>query len=549
MQRPNSLAKVTKTNETQPCLARQSALKTILTIALIAWLWAIAVTSDTLGLDTDLRLQMAHAWWTGTEEVIITPDMRPKVRGDIRFGVMGTGGKRYIAYEVGQSMLMLPGDWVGTQLHRLFPAIASFQWRALAVNFLIFIPLNVAAVVACFWLLRLFNFDQQVAGLTSATLFLATTVLHYAQIPQHNNQLLLLVTLGYATALAYVHHRQGYFVVLSGLALGTALLIRSTSTLHVITVLLFLASCKLYQSRSLAKTAQAVFFWFVGFLPLAFLSRILDYWRYGNFWATGKFVEQQQLATDPLWKGLPDFPVNYPLINHPSIGILGPLFSLAKSIFLYDPLLIPCLVLGVVLWRTLHPFIKFYLVAGVINLGLHLLAYSRFVFWHGDSAWGARYHVTSVHLLLIPLLALFIQRLLHSRRLKAWVMRGLIVLAIAIQLISVAMPRQMEEIQTLVGAPGSRLQFRLGQRVMNLACLANSSISDRCPSQLPPKISDHLKEYNVISLLPFSFSQQASTQPTLAPIAKVLWVIWGVIVAIAIVSTVLYLGPLFVPVA
>ncbi|MEP0869331.1 hypothetical protein NDA01_05925 [Trichocoleus desertorum AS-A10] len=549
MQRLSPLGKLTKAKDTPPRLAGKTAVKTILTIALIASLWAIAVTSDTIGLDTDLRLQMAHAWWTGTEEVIITPDMTPKVRGDIRFGVMGAGGKRYIAYEVGQSMLMLPGDWVGTQLHRLFPAIDSFQWRTLAVNFLIFIPLNAAAVVACFWLLRLFNFDEQVAGLTSATLFLATTVLHYAQIPQHNNQLLLLVTLGYAAALAYIHHRQRYFVLLSGLALGAALLIRSTSTLHVVTVLLFLASCEFYQSRNLTKTAQAVCFWFVGFLPLALLSRILDYWRYGNFWATGKFVEQQQLTTDPVWQGLPDLPANYPLINHPSIGILGALFSPAKSIFLYDPLLIPCLILGVVLWRKLHPFLKFYLVAGVINLGLHLLAYSRFVFWHGDAAWGARYHVTSVHLLLIPLLALFIQRLLYSRKLTAWVMRGLIVLAIAIQLTSVAMPRQMEETQTLVGAPGSRLQFRLGQRAINIACLANSSISDRCPSQLPPKISDHLKEYNVISLLPFSFSQQAKTQPTLAPIAKTLWVIWGVVVAIAIVSTVLYLRPLFVPVA
>ncbi len=544
LSRPNKLA---TEQHSQATRTRKTVVKAALTLALVTWLWAIAVTSDTLGLDTDLRLQMAHAWWTGTEEVILTPDMTPKVRGDIRFGVIGKGEKRYIAYEVGQSMLMLPGDWVGTQLHRAFPAIDSLQWRTLAVSFLIFIPLNVAAVVSGFWLLRLFNFDEQIAGLTSITLFLATTMLHYAQVPQQNNQLLLLVTLGYATALAYVHQRQRYFALLSGLALGGALLIRSTSTLHGLTVLLFLAGCEIYQSRSIAKTFQALLLWVAGFIPLALVSRILDDWRYGGFWATGKIVEQQQLTTDPMWNGLPDLPANYPWINDPSVGILGALFSPAKSIFLYDPLLVPCLILGVVLWRKLHPFLKWYLAVGVMNLGLHLLAYSRFVFWHGDAAWGARYHVTSVHLLLLPLLALFAQRLLYSRRLKAWVMRGLIVLAIAIQLASVAMPRQMEETQTLVGAPGSRLQFRLAQRVINIACLANSSISTRCSSELPPKISNYLKEYNSITFLPFSFSQQAIKNPALAPIARVLFVIWVVIVAIAVVSTLFYYRPLFLP--
>ncbi|HEY9651835.1 MAG TPA: hypothetical protein V6C95_14305, partial [Coleofasciculaceae cyanobacterium] len=149
-------------------------MKTVTKIALIALLWVTVVSSGTVGtLDTELRLQMAHAWWTSTPEVQIRPNYKLKIRGDIVAGVIGVGGKRYIAYEEGQSMLMLPGDWLGTQLHQLFPTIPSKTIRELVVSLLIFIPLNIAAVVSCFWLLRLFDFEERIAGLTSLTWLLS----------------------------------------------------------------------------------------------------------------------------------------------------------------------------------------------------------------------------------------------------------------------------------------------------------------------------------------------------------------------------------------
>ena len=126
---------------------------------------------------------------------------------------------------------MLPADWLGTKLHNIFPQQDSEYLRRMVVNWLVFVPLNVAAVVACFWLLRLFEFQERIAGLASITWLLSTTVLHYAQVSQQNNQVLLFVTLGYAAALACVRGRHYLFAVLSGLALGTALLIRQTSGL------------------------------------------------------------------------------------------------------------------------------------------------------------------------------------------------------------------------------------------------------------------------------------------------------------------------------
>jgi hypothetical protein len=512
--------------------------ETLSSILLIALLWTAVINSGTLGtLDTDLRLQMAHAWWTGTEEVQVSPDDTPIVRGDIRFGVMGVDGKRYIAYEEGQSILMLPGDWVGTQLHHLLPIVDQKTMRDWTVNLLIFMPLNAAAVAACYWLLKLFGFKQRTAGLAAIAWFLGTTILHYAQVHQHNNQVLLLVTLGYGAALSYVLRDRPLLAFLSGLALGGTVLIRITSIIHGLTVALFLAGGLAYRRRDFIKVVHGLGLWVAGFIPFVLLGRIMDYLRYGSLFATGKSIEQQQLTTDPAWNGLPDLPDGYPLINEPHVGILGPLISLSKSIFIYDPLLLPCLILGVVFWKKLTPYIQWYLVTVTVNLGLHLVAYSRFVFWHGDSAWAARYHVTSVHLLLIPLVAVLIQRLSQAKAWKAWLLKTVVAIAIMVQLASVAMPMNLEIYQANVGMPGSRLEFRLAQRINNLVCLVDGSFSKACTTQHPDK-EQYLEHLNHLVFLPFTYSQQTEGNGVNFPLSIVLFVLWGLLLVLALWVTV-----------
>jgi hypothetical protein len=499
----------------------------IIRIVVLAFLWLVTINSGELGiLDTDLRLQMAHAWWSGAEEVQLTPDMTPKIRGDIRFGVVGVDENRYIAYETGQSFLMLPADWLGSRLHHVWPVVPEETLRQWSVNLLVFIPLNIALVLAAFWLLKLFHFESRIAELASLTLLLGTTVLHYAQVHQHNNQLLLLTTLGYATAIAYVQHRQNFWPTLSGMALGLAVFIRVTSMIHAMTVVLFLVGLVAYKNRRAGVIGQSIGLWLIGFVPMFLVSRYVDFLRYGSFLASGKSVEKLQLATDPMWAGLPQLPTGYPLINQPHVGILGPLISPAKSIFLYDPLLLPCLVMGVLCWQKFSPWIRWYLVTVTLNLGLHLAAYSRFVFWHGDSAWGARYHVTSVHLLLIPLLAVFIQYLLAARKIHRLILRGILILALVTQLTSLAMPMNLEIYQKMVGMPGTRLDLRLGQRVMNLACYVDRDLTKLCVDRNPDKKS-YFEHLNHLNFFPFVFKQTHPEFSQGIAIQIGLFLIWG----------------------
>src|SRR5947208_4264289 len=81
-------------------------------LALVAALGAFVVQSGELGSsDTTHRLQVAHSFWTSEPPVF--PQEYPE------FGLHGRGGKLYSWYGMGQSLLMLPADIIGTGLARL----------------------------------------------------------------------------------------------------------------------------------------------------------------------------------------------------------------------------------------------------------------------------------------------------------------------------------------------------------------------------------------------------------------------------------------------
>src|ERR1700721_3306394 len=88
-------------------------------LALAAGLIAFVVQSGELGsADTTHRLQTAHALWTSEPEVF--PNEFPE------FGVHGRGGKLQSWYSIGQSLLLLPADIVGTYAARL-PIFAEYD--------------------------------------------------------------------------------------------------------------------------------------------------------------------------------------------------------------------------------------------------------------------------------------------------------------------------------------------------------------------------------------------------------------------------------------
>src|ERR1700680_3937863 len=127
-------------------------------LALTAGLAAFAVQSGELGsADTMHRLQTTHSFWTSEPPVF--PQEYPE------FGVHGRGGKLYDWYGIGQPLLMLPADMVGTYFERL-QIFADYNGndpsvRNIVVSTSTNILVSVLTAVVCFRFLLLLGFSTR----------------------------------------------------------------------------------------------------------------------------------------------------------------------------------------------------------------------------------------------------------------------------------------------------------------------------------------------------------------------------------------------------
>src|SRR5580704_12451217 len=132
-------------------------------LGMAAALIACVVQSGELGsADTMHRLQSTHSFWTAQPPVF--PNEYPE------FGVHGRNGSLQSWYGIGQSLLMLPADILGTGIGKLHvfdryddtdPTV-----RDIVVTYLTEIFVTVLTALMCFKLLRQFSFsgNQSVAG-------------------------------------------------------------------------------------------------------------------------------------------------------------------------------------------------------------------------------------------------------------------------------------------------------------------------------------------------------------------------------------------------
>ena len=163
-------------------------------LGLAAFLTALVVQSGELGSsDTARRLQATHSFWTSQPAVL--PEDYPD------FGIIGRGGRIYGWYGLGQSLLMLPSDIVGTYLEKL-PIFADYEGNDPSVrDTVVSVTTNalvcVLAVLVCFRFLRRLEFTvaQAIAG--ALGLLFATSFLHYTQNMMENNLIMLLTLTGF----------------------------------------------------------------------------------------------------------------------------------------------------------------------------------------------------------------------------------------------------------------------------------------------------------------------------------------------------------------
>ncbi len=434
-------------------------------LAAIALLSTFLVQSGELGTsDTMHRLQTAHSWWTGQPAVF--PAEYPE------FGLVGRGGRLYSWYGMGQSLLMLPADIVGTWLERM-PIFADYNGtdpavRSIFVSFTTNLLIAGLTALAAWRLLLGLEFGAGQAAGGVLALFFATTHLHYSQNMSENNYILLLTLAGFCFQYEWLRTKSRASLRLGSLALGLNLLTRLTTGLDLLACAGFLllalvfsgADAKAVRTRALEylRTALPIY---AGFL---LIDRVYQWYRFGSFLNTYMSVfGAQQRALDP------SLPAAYPFEGRFLSGFFGPLFAPEKSIFLFDPLLALAILATALFWRRMAPATRAFAVATVLLLLAYIGFYAKYTVWSGDFAWGDRYVSTAAQLaalLAVPLAMKYGGAGWTWLRGTTWAVVGASVL---IQLASLCfwLPLEIYQMETL-GHP----TFVVALRFQNIAAFA-----------------------------------------------------------------------------
>src|SRR5580658_4373460 len=436
----------------------------LILLCLTAGLLAFVVQSGELGTsDTAHRLQTTHWLWTAEPQVF--PNEYPE------FGLHGRGGRLYSWYGIGQSLLMLPADLLGTWIEH-WPIFSDYgddpAVRSIVVSYITNILVNIFTALAAFRLLRQLRFSakESVAGVLALMFF--TTHLHYTQNMMENNYIMLLTLAGFSFQYEWLRTGSRRALVAGCGALGLNLLTRLTTGLDLMAAgvfLLFVLWFERAPGRELwerfwayCKVAAPVY----GFFLL--VDRIYQFYRFGSLTNTyvSLFAKEQRLQD-------PTLPANFPWTTPFFEGLLGPLFKPEKSIFLFDPLLVLAILLLLILWKRLSPEVRAYGAASVLLLLGYIGFYAKYTFWAGDFAWGDRYVSTAAELvamLAVPLL------LRYRGNLSAWIWRGgilVIAASLIIQMASLAfwLPLEIYQMETL-----GHHTFVIALRLTNIAAFA-----------------------------------------------------------------------------
>jgi hypothetical protein len=507
-------------------------------LCLVAGLLAFVVQSGELGSsDTMHRLQATHSWWTSEPPVF--PNEYPE------FGVHGRGGKLYGWFGMGQSLLMLPADFVGTWIERL-PIFDDYNGndpsvRNIFVTYTTNILINVLTALVCLRFLQLLGFSVKEGMAGVLTLLFCTTHLHYTQNMMENNYIMLLTLTGLTFQYEWVISGSKRALLIGSAAFGLNLLTRLTTGLDLIAGGVFVLLVLWWQGvhgrvfwdqlLTYAKTAFPIYAIFL------LIDRLYQFYRFGSFFNTYVSVVAKEYH-----KLNPALPPNYPWETPFHVGFLGPLIAPEKSIFLFDPLLILTIVVMLFAWKYFEAGMKAYVLTAFALLLAYISFYARYTVWSGDFAWGDRYVSTAVELaafISVPLLLRYRQQLGKA----IWVFgMGIVAASTAIQLASLAfwLPLEIYQMETL-GHP----MFVIALRFKNIAAFALGKM-DQWGLNNVPMTQDawdyvHITTWN---FLPFVLRRVGEAPAWVVDSVLTLWILGLVALSLALwrLRRILYLS-------
>jgi 4-amino-4-deoxy-L-arabinose transferase-like glycosyltransferase len=335
-------------------------------------------------------------------------------RGDISIDfpvVAGGGGIR------GHDQRVYSGHDIG--LAALFvPIAASRHWNWIPVNLANFLytlidPVFGAATVLVFFLFAWELTKKIVASAIAAgILATTTTVWPYAHVSfDAEPTAFFLLTSAYL--LYRVEQRESAWPILgSGAAAGAAILLRQDSAIVVAFLGLWLLIVVRRRHRDVGAPAVATILLFVA--PLVGAAGI-TFWhnalRFGSWFDNGHGGDPKLKASTPLWRGL-----------------AGQLVSPGKGLVFFVP---PVLIAIVGWWLIRQRNSSIWWIVPAAALA-DLVYHSRLAVWSGEEAWGPRFAVPIVPLIMLPI-CLVIARWVTLHRLTRFVVVIVLIAGISVQ--------------------------------------------------------------------------------------------------------------------
>src|SRR6266699_1963919 len=418
---------------------RQKLSDPVFLLAVVAALGAFVVQSGELASsDTTHRLQVAHSFWTSEPPVF--PQEYPE------FCLYGRGGRLQSWYGMGQSLLMLPADIIGTYIERL-PMFARYKGndpavRSIVVSYVTNILVNVLTAFVALRFLRQLGLStkQSVAGVLA--LLFCTTHLHYTQNMMENNYIMLLTLTGFAYQYEWLRTGGRRALLIGSAALGLNLLTRLTTALDLIAAGVFLLLVLWFEQRgkefwsrvgAYLKTALPAYLFFL------LVDRVYQFYRFGTWTDTylHYFTLEHRLQD-------PTLPAKYPWETPFHVGFLGPLITPEKSIFLFDPLIALTILVALFGWKRFSAPLKAYITAAFFLLLACICFYARYTVWSGDFAWGDRYVSTAAEMAAFVSVPILLRHRAELSRIVWGFGIALIAVSLVVQIASTAFWMSLE---------------------------------------------------------------------------------------------------------
>lgn len=396
-------------------------------------------------VDALYRYQTTRSFWT---------DEPPVTEHQVQTGftLVGKEGHLYNWFGLGHAAWMLPFDVVGSAGARLAQKALKITpesgdaFRRLFAAWGSNLASALIAVASTYWLVLGLGYDRRIAGLTGLVLLLGTSFLHYAQVAQENNLMLALTVLSLALVRHAIIRNQAGWMVAAGVVLGAGLTIRLPFALQVLCII---PISILWRAESPRLRPDHLRISILDCLRLApglglgvLADRIYHFTRFGSWTGTYMAVfRDQRLAQQP------DLPSNYPFHIGLIPGIKASVLSWDKLPFIYDPLILPALIVPFLLWRQFHsPLRPLFLGALALILG-SVAFHARYAFGDTGGSWGPRYIVTSLQLLLVVACPFIVTSWKGLNPALRRVTAALVACAISVQMMSLCFTSFLETVQ------------------------------------------------------------------------------------------------------